>query len=176
MHRSIIILALFLFSVAQSSFAAAQFSRLFGSGPPIKKIETAELHQLLTTQQKAEAEAKAADEQPPQPNFVLVDVRSDAEIKVSVIPAAITKAEYEKNAKKYVGKTVIPYCLSGGRSSAYAKQLARQGVKVKNYQDSILGWLGHELPLATLDGEPTNRVNTLSNRHPVPAKYEQINP
>jgi rhodanese-related sulfurtransferase len=101
-------------------------------------------------------------------------VRSDAEVKVSIIPGAITKADYEKNSKQYEGRLVIPYCTVGGRSGAYAKQLSGKGVKVKNYQGSILQWVDAGLPLVTLNGEPTNRVHTSSNRYRVPAAYEQV--
>ncbi len=174
MYKSIAFLALLLFSVIEPQIAAAQLSELFSSGPAIETIETADLNKMLTAQQRAEAKAKAAGEKPPEPNFVLVDARSEAENKVSVIPGAITKAAYEKNAKTYQGRTVIPYCLSGGRSKAYAKQLVGKGVKVKNYEGSILAWVDAELPLVTLEGKPTNRVHTVSDRHHVPAKYEQV--
>lgn len=174
MTKSISFLIVFLCSLVHTQFTAAQIAELFSSGPAIETIETDELNQMLTAQQRTNAQAKAAGEEPPKPNFVVVDVRSDAETKVSVIPGAITKAAYEKNASEYQGRTVIPYCLSGGRSGAYAKELASRDVPVKNYQGSILAWVGDELPLATLDGKPTKRVHTISERSQVPATYEQV--
>jgi len=105
---------------------------------------------------------------------VLVDVRSEMEINVSVIPGAITEAMYEQNVAKYRDKLVISYCTVGGRSGTYAKQLADKGVKVKNYQGSILKWVDAGLPLVTLDGEPTNRIHTYSDRYKIPAEYEQV--
>lgn len=174
MTKSIIFLIVLLCSVMHTQFAAAQIAELFSSGPAIETIETEELNQLLTAQQRTEAQAKAAGEEPPKPNFVVVDVRSDAEIKVSLIPGAVTKAAYEKNASEFQGRTVIPYCLSGGRSNAYAEELASKDVPVKNYRGSILAWVGEELPLATPDGKPTKRVHTVSDRYQVPASYEQV--
>lgn len=174
MYKSIAFLAVLLLSIINSQIAAAQLSELFSSGPAIETIDTADLNKMLSAQQRADATAKAAGEKPPEPNFVLVDVRSEAEYKVSVIPGAITKAAYEKDVKKYQGRTVIPYCLSGGRSKAYAKQLVSKGVKVQNYQGSILAWVDAELPLTTIEGKPTKRVHTVSDRHHVPAKYEQV--
>ena len=56
-------------------------------------------------------------------SIVLVDVRSESENSVSVIPGAITKAQYEADPKKFAGKTAVCYCLSGGRSGKYVKQL-----------------------------------------------------
>lgn len=151
----------------------AQFGNLFG-GPKVETIETGELEAMLADQQKRMEQAKASGADVPESGFVVVDVRSAKEVNVSVIPGAITQAQFEKDAAKYQGKLVIPYCTVGGRSGAYAKQLVGKGVKVKNYQGSILKWIDAGLPLVTLDGEPTNRVHTYSDRYRVPAKYEQV--
>ena len=85
-----------------------------------------------------------------------------------------TKAEFEKHRKNYRDLTVIPYCTVGGRSGAYAQQLAESGVKVKNYKGSILDWVQHKLPLVTRDGQPTNRVHTYSSRYRVPRGYQSV--
>ncbi|WP_372895211.1 rhodanese-like domain-containing protein [Stieleria sp.] len=166
------ILALAICGLA-SHPAPAQFGGLFG-GPKIETISTDELQSLLKKQQQAAADAKAAGHDAPPADFVVVDVRSDAEVDVSIIPGAITKKQYEANLEDYQGRTVIPYCTVGGRSGAYAKQLAAKGVKVKNYKGSILKWVDAELPLVTLDGKPTNRVHTYSDRYKIPSKYEQV--
>ncbi len=167
------IVAFILLANVQASVAAAQFGGLFG-GPKIATIETGDLHKMLQARQQAQAEAKEAGTEPPTPDFVVVDVRSDAEVNVSVIPGAITKAHYEKNKSQYANRLVIAYCTVGGRSGAYAKQLAGDGVNVKNYQGSILKWVDAGLPLVTLDGMPTNRVHTYSDRYRIPTKYEQV--
>lgn len=153
--------------------ALSQFGGLFG-GPEVESIETDELAEMLQQRRQAEAKAKASGQDAPPADFVVVDVRSQAEVDVSVIPGAITKAQYEANGEKYQGRLVIPYCTVGGRSSVYAKQLAKAGVKVKNYQGSMLKWVGAGLPVVTLDGQPTDRVHTYSDRHRIPAKYEQV--
>ena len=158
---------------ASPSTASAQFGGLFG-GPKVPVIETGELVKMLAAQQKTSAEARAAGEQPPGSDFVVVDVRSAAEVNVSIIPGAITKAAYESDRAKYRGKLVIPYCTVGGRSGAYAKKLAGDGVEVMNYKGSILKWIDAGLPLVTVDGKPTNRVHTYSDRYKVPPKYEQV--
>lgn len=106
---------------------------------------------------------------------VVVDVRSDEETAVSVIPGAITKAEYEAKANSdYRGKKVVVYCTVGGRSGAYAKQLAAKDVDVVNFKGSILAWVGAEQPLETLDRKPTKRVHTYSGRNRVPASYQAV--
>jgi rhodanese-related sulfurtransferase len=168
---SFIVLA--LVSHLNASVASAQFG-VFSRGPKVETIETAALHKMLQQQQQSEAKAKQSGADVPQANFVVVDVRSDAEVNVSVIPGAITKAQYEENRQQYHGRLIIPYCTVGGRSGAYAKKLAKAGVKVKNYQGSILKWVDAGLPVVRLDGRPTNRVHTYSDRYRIPAKYEQV--
>ncbi|QDT12688.1 rhodanese-like domain-containing protein [Stieleria marina] len=170
--RSVIGIFAFALFATMAAPSHAQFG-LF-SRTKVETISTSDLHTLLTKQQKAEAEAKKAGVKVPQADFVVVDVRSAAEIKVSVIPGAITKSQFEKERQRYKGRTVIPYCTVGGRSGAYAKQLSKNGVKVKNYEGSILDWVAAELQLVTLSGQPTNRVHTYSDRYQVPAKYQRV--
>jgi rhodanese-related sulfurtransferase len=105
-------------------------------------------------------------------SVVLVDVRSDNETKVSVIPGAITKAQFEADPEKYKGKTAICYCLSGGRSGKYVKQLKAKDAPAVDLKGSMLGWCEARLPLTTLDGKPTKRVNVYGNK--VPSEYESV--
>lgn len=70
---------------------------------------------------------------------------TDVEMKVSVIPGAITKAQFEKDRSQHQDRMVIVYCCTvGARSGSYAKH---SRVKVRNYQGSILEWVGAEVPL-----------------------------
>lgn len=154
--------------------ACAQFGGLFGRGPKIESIETKELDALLSKQREREEKAKESGEAIAAPDFVVVDVRSDKEVNVSVIPGAITKAQFEKEIDKFRKRLIIPYCTVGGRSGAYAKELAKQEFKVKNYTGSILQWIDAGLPLVTLEGKPTNRVHTYSDRYKVPADYIRV--
>lgn len=172
--KSIGIVALGLLVTMWPQWALAQFGGLFGGGPKLETITTDDLSKMLTEQRQAEAQAVQVGTDAPKPDFIVVDVRSEAEVNVSIIPGAITKAEFEKNREQYKGRTVIPYCTVGVRSGAYAKQLAKDGVDVKNYKGSILEWVGAELPLVTLDGKSTNRVHTYSGRYRIPAKYQQV--
>ncbi len=151
----------------------AQWGGFFG-GPKVETIETDELVRLLNEQRRAEARAQKNGDEPPAATFVLVDVRTDAEVNVSVIPGAITKSQYEANRASYAGRLVIPYCTVGGRSASYAKELTRRGEAVKNYAGSILEWIESELPLVTLKGESTQRVHTYSNSYRVPPQYVKV--
>ena len=176
MHRHAFLITLWL--VALSSMPAhraeAQLENLLGNGSEVETISVGELQSLLDRQREREAAAAKSGQEKPTADFVLVDVRSQEEVNVSVIPGAIPKTEYEKNRDRYRGRTVIAYCTVGGRSARYANELKKSGVPVKNFKGSILQWVGAELPLVTLDGKPTHRVHTYSDRYKVPAKYEAV--
>ncbi len=172
-HSSSALLFLCLVTL-HPNVAAAQFKGLLSGGSKIATVETDALVKMLSDRREAEANARASGAEVPPASFVVVDVRGDAEVNVSVIPGAITKAEFEKDRQKYAGRLVIPYCTVGGRSGAYATELAEDGVNVRNYKGSILKWVDAGLPLVTLQGEPTNRVHTYSDRYKIPAKYERV--
>lgn len=144
-------------------------------GKNVGLIETPELSKLvkkrLAEVEKAREEEKAA----PESKFVLVDVRSDREMSVSIIPGAVSKAEFEKNIEKYKGKTVIPYCTVGGRCGDFSRRLAQAGWTVRSYRGSILDWVQNELPLVTTRGEPTNRLHTNGGRFELPSRYQPVN-
>ncbi|OYP37090.1 hypothetical protein CGZ80_06605 [Rhodopirellula sp. MGV] len=153
--------------------ASAQLGSLFSALNPVETIDVKDLKAKLDRQKTLEDKAKEENQSVKSP-FVLVDVRSDKEIDVSMIPGAITKAQFEKESQKYKDKTVIVYCLSGGRSSRYASQLRDEGFDVKNFKGSILGWCGAELPVVTPEGKATNRVHVFSDRYKIPSRYEAI--
>lgn len=167
-------LASLILIAAPLHFTSLYSSQLLADDPQVAEIKTDDVRDLLDQQKKAEAEAKKAGRQVPQADFVLVDVRSEAEMNIAIIPGAITKEEFEKNREKYAGRTVIPYCAVGGRCSTYAAKLAAEGLQVKNYKGSILGWITAEQPLVTLEGKPTNRVYSFSKNQKIPTKYEQV--
>ena len=106
--------------------------------------------------------------------FVLVDVRSADERKVSMIPGAISSSEYEKNSEAYCERIIIPYCTVGGRSYLYARKLVRKGVTVRNYRDSIIGWCSQNRPLVDDQGKATNRVHVHTAVFTVPDVYEMV--
>ncbi|MCA9263112.1 MAG: rhodanese-like domain-containing protein [Planctomycetales bacterium] len=107
-------------------------------------------------------------------NFVLVDVRSDDEINVSMIPGAISRAEFLNHQDDFIGKQVITYCTVGGRALLFAQQCARAGFEARSYRGSILAWCESGHPLVTPDGSPTHRVHTHSRLFTVPAGYERV--
>lgn len=166
---------LFFISTGLSPTAVhAQLSGLFGGGGRVETIETEDLNRKLREHRESVQEATQDGRPVPDADFVVVDVRTDKETGVSVIPGAITSAMFEKDKNSYKDKLIIPYCTVGGRSGKYAKTLIAEGLQVKNYEGSILKWIDAGLPLVRLDGTPTNRVHTYSDRYRIPKKYEQV--
>lgn len=153
------------------------FSQDNRSAPNTQKIgviETDELKKLVTERQdELEKSASAGVKATPQ-QFVLVDVRSDREMAVSVIPTAVSKAEFEKNITEYKGKVVIPYCTIGGRCGEFSKALAQAGWTVRSYRGSIVDWVQHELPLVTPKGKPTDQLHTNGGNFNLPARYRAV--
>lgn len=141
----------------------------------VGEISATELYQLVQQRAQQVEDARQAGIEPAPANFVIVDVREPAEYRVSMIPGAIPKAEFEKNIKAYAGKTVIPYCTLGGRSSQYAEQLAAKGYPVVNFRESIIGWCRAKLPLVTPDGQATQRVHANGAGDKLPKEYRPVN-
>ncbi len=93
--------------------------------------------------------------------YQLVDVRSSQEQNVSMIPGAITQAQYEKNPSNFSQKTILAYCTIGQRSSEYAVKLSQKGISAANLQESILGWTHRQLELIH-NGAPSKKVHVWS--------------
>jgi rhodanese-related sulfurtransferase len=115
--------------------------------PEVTAIEADELAERL------------AGTEPP----VLVDVRTDEEREVSIIPGAISRQEFETRRGELDGREVVTYCTIGYRSGLYADELRRQGWEVANLRGSILAWThaGGELEAG---GEPTRRLHVYGRR------------
>ena len=106
--------------------------------------------------------------------FVIVDVRAKAETDVSIIPGAITQAQFEQTIQKHQGKAVLVYCTVGYRSGIYAKQLKSKGWNAWNYKGSILDWCNNQLPVVTTSGQSTNRVHTYNSSYSLAPGYQAV--
>lgn len=144
------------------------------SRPKVGTIETEELSKLVLERMSMVEKSGAEGKAPPPAKFVLVDVRSSREMSVSVIPGAISQADFEKNIDKYQGMVVIPYCTVGGRCGEFSRRLAEAGWTVRSYRGSIVEWVKSEQPLVTPKGERTTRFHTNGNRFDLPSKYQQV--
>lgn len=172
MLRSLSLVACCLAATALTGTAIAQITPPFVKPP--ETISTKELKAMLDERELAIKKATKEGKKAEDAKFVVVDVRSDDEINVSIIPGAITKAQFEKDKDKYKGKLIIPYCLVGGRSANFSNELTKSGALVRNYKGSIVEWVNNELPLVTLKGEPTNKVFINPDKFKVPSKYDAV--
>ena len=105
---------------------------------------------------------------------VLVDVRSEKEQKVSMIPGAISFRQFEQDESAHEGATVVAYCTIGGRSGKFAKRLHDKGWKVFNLRGSLLGWT-HAGGALDCDEGPTRRVHVFRSKFSLaPESYEPV--
>ena len=89
---------------------------------------------------------------------VFVDVRSEAERNVSIIPGAIDQAEFEKNLERFRSRKIIVYCTIGFRSGVYTQKLNKKGVAAHNLVGGVLMWAYYKNKFVR-GGEPTNKVH-----------------
>lgn len=106
--------------------------------------------------------------------LVLVDVRPIKERKVSTLPGAISKEEFETNKDKFKNHKVIAYCTIGYRSSEYVQKLISKNFKAYNLKESLLGWAhrGHKFQS---NGKKTNRAHIYEDAwNFLPVGYEGV--
>ncbi len=132
----------------------AMYERYRGSFPDEPEITVAE---LLRT--KAEQAA------------VLSDVREAEERAVSIIPGAMTPAQFEAQIARHSGQTLVSYCTIGYRSGQHAEGLRRRGLRAFNLKGGILVWTHAGQPVVH-DGKPVRRLHVYGRRwNLAPAGY-----
>ena len=95
-------------------------------------------------------------------------------MSVSVIPGAISKADFEAKHEKGEGKKIVCYCTIGYRSGLYVKELQKKGVdNAHNLAGSILAWTHVDgTTLVDSAGKPTKELHTYGRRWALaPATY-----
>jgi rhodanese-related sulfurtransferase len=155
--------------ILSAGIASAQFAGLFG--PDVPTIEVAD---ITASTGPSSAPANAKNGSSGGKPLLLVDVRSAEEVAVSMIPGAISRDEYERNAQHYADYRIAPYCTVGARSEKYTRNLREKGVDAVNFKGSIIAWVEAGQPLVTPEGESTRRVHTWSRFIGVPEDYEQV--
>ena len=112
---------------------------------------------------------------------VLVDVRSEAEMSVSMIPGAIKLAEFEHIIRQPGAQqdrlktkcTIIPYCTIGYRSGQYGEKLIRAGFQHVRNGEGIILWTYDD----SLDSVQTKTgINDSNNLTVVPERYNPSQP
>ncbi len=112
----------------------------------------------------------------PSADFLLVDVRSEAERAVSMLPGAITADEFEDRMDEFgrSGRTLVAYCTIGARSSAYVRRMRERGVDMINLEGSVLAWT-HAGGTLTAGNAPTKRLHVYGRRWNLAADgYETV--
>ncbi|MCP9931644.1 rhodanese-like domain-containing protein [Cyanobium sp. AMD-g] len=105
---------------------------------------------------------------------VLVDVREPHERRVSMLPGAITKEDFERNSARYSSWVVVPYCTIGLRSGIYTRELRGRGFEVRNLAGSALAWAHTGLPFEA-SGKATRRVHVYNaDWNLLPRGYEPV--
>ncbi len=89
---------------------------------------------------------------------IYVDVREDKEIKVSMIPNAITMKEFSLNEDQFKDKNIVVYCTIGYRSGLFTKKLLDKGFSAFNLKGGVLMW-SHADKEFTSNGKPTKKVH-----------------
>jgi len=76
-----------------------------------------------------------------QHTVVLIDVRTSAEMEISMLPGAVTMDDYLKELDAYRGLIAVAYCTIGYRSGKFAEKMGVKGVEVKNLAGGMLAWV-----------------------------------
>jgi sodium/bile acid cotransporter 7 len=72
--------------------------------------------------------------------IVFVDTRGEKEMRVSMLPRALSKEEFLQDPDKYKGKKIVGYCTISYRSGLLAKKLAEKDITLYNLVGGILAW------------------------------------
>ncbi len=138
------------------------------------------LSQMMEQNRRAFPEADEVDvanviELMKQENVVTVDVRTAAERKVSIIPGALTAAEFERTIGNHAGKTIICYCTIGYRSAKYAQTMKQRGVPISSFNGSIIAWCQAGQKLTTQEGHDTKQVHIYGPKwNLLPPEYQAV--
>ena len=106
---------------------------------------------------------------------VFIDTRKPAEMKVSMLPNAITQKEFLSHPEKYAGKTVVGYCTVSYRSGVFAREMEEKGISVRNLEGGILAWTLEGGKVYDENGKETNRIHVYGKKWDyAPAGYKAV--
>ena len=109
-------------------------------------------------------------------DVVLVDVRTVAEMRVSILPGALDVRNLVAELDKYRHKTIVAYCTIGVRSARFVTAALGHGLKAKSLEGGILAWVQAGYQVVGPDGAATKKVYVSGNELPLlPAGYEPVN-
>ncbi len=111
--------------------------------------------------------------------WMIVDVRYQYERDVSIIPGALTVAEFkvwiDEHPRECDERSIMVYCTAGCRSARYAKKLRETGFQAFNLYGGVLAWALDGRTFVTSGGEVTRRAHVYSDDWSVlPPGYEAV--
>ncbi len=107
-------------------------------------------------------------------NLIFVDVRSDREQQVSMIPGSVTLSDYNKHPDRYKNSTVIAYSTIGRRSGIFVQKLSAQKKPAYNLKGGLLAWI-HAGRAITSEIGRTNKIVVPSGEQGLlPAGYKAV--
>ena len=110
-----------------------------------------------------------------QGKVLFVDTRKPEEMTVSMLPGAVSQAEFLKFRDRFADRTIVVYCTISYRSGLFAREMAAEGITVRNLQGGILAWILEGGPVYDARGNPTRRVHVYGDRWDyAPAGWERV--
>jgi rhodanese-related sulfurtransferase len=107
--------------------------------------------------------------------MVVVDARPTEERKVSMIPGAITRDEFERHRGQYRDSMIVVYCTIGYRSGEYTGELREKGFEAYNLIGGVLSWAHAGRTFVAEDGEHTKKVHVYGRKwNLLPDDYEGV--
>ncbi len=107
---------------------------------------------------------------------ILVDSRNIREQKISMLPGAMTRNQFETIKKNFIEKNIYIYSTIGGDSSEYVNKLMNQGFKAFNLDGGTLAW-AQEGFFFDNQGEQTKKVGIENEAWNIlPKEYEGVFP
>jgi sodium/bile acid cotransporter 7 len=98
-----------------------------------------------------------------------VDTRRPEERAVSMLPGAISQAEFLKAPQRYTDATVIVYCTISYRSGLFAEDLSAKGITVYNLAGGLLAWVLEGGTVENATGE-TRQIHVYGDEWNYPPK------
>ncbi len=90
---------------------------------------------------------------------VFVDIRTPEEQAVSMLPGALTEAQWQAQREQLAGRPIVAYCTIGARSGEWVLARREEGIAAHNLVGSILAWTHAGGALQTPDGLATKRLH-----------------
>jgi sodium/bile acid cotransporter 7 len=99
-----------------------------------------------------------------QGRLIFVDTRKPAEMRVSMLPGAISKKQYLADPNRYKDLTVVSYCTISYRSGVFARDMQKDGFAVTNLKGGILAWTLEGGSVYDPDGRETKQLHVFGKR------------